>query len=88
MAQPRYVTDETGERVAILLDIDEYERMLRRIKALEAISCHPAVLAFLAALEDEEALTDADLQALREAEDDIQAGRVVSHEEAKQQLLG
>jgi hypothetical protein len=32
MSQPRYVIDEAGKRVAILLDIEEYEKLLREAK--------------------------------------------------------
>jgi predicted transcriptional regulator len=37
--------------------------------------------------EDDEPLTEEDLAALREAEDDIAAGRVVAHEDLRRRVL-
>lgn len=34
----RYVVDETGSRIAVLLDIDEYQKVLDALEELEAIS--------------------------------------------------
>lgn len=33
----RYVVDEKGERVAVLLDVEEYERMVDELEELEDI---------------------------------------------------
>lgn len=33
----RYVTDERGDRVGVLLDIEEYERLLEEAEELECI---------------------------------------------------
>jgi prevent-host-death family protein len=33
----RYVVDENGERVAVLLDIKEYERMVEELEEFEDI---------------------------------------------------
>ena len=33
MTQPRYVIDEAGNKVAVLLDMEEYEKLLRETKA-------------------------------------------------------
>jgi PHD/YefM family antitoxin component YafN of YafNO toxin-antitoxin module len=39
MATPaqRYVVDEQGNRVAVLLDIAEYERLIEELEELDAI---------------------------------------------------
>ena len=36
----RYVVDETGSRIAVLLDIDEYQKVLDALEELEAISAY------------------------------------------------
>ena len=36
----RYVTDEKGVRVGVLLDITEYERLLEALEELEAIRAY------------------------------------------------
>jgi len=36
----RYVVDEAGSRVAVLLDIDEYHKVLDALEELEAISAY------------------------------------------------
>ncbi len=36
----RYVVDETGSRVAVLLDIEEYNKVLDALEELEAISAY------------------------------------------------
>ncbi len=36
MTQPRYVTDETGKRVAVLVDIEEYEKLLEELEDQDA----------------------------------------------------
>lgn len=36
----RYVVDETGSRVAVLLDIEEYKKVLDALEELEAISAY------------------------------------------------
>jgi PHD/YefM family antitoxin component YafN of YafNO toxin-antitoxin module len=33
----RYVVDEKGERVAVLVDVEEYERMVEELEELEDI---------------------------------------------------
>jgi hypothetical protein len=36
----RYVVDESGCRIAVLLDIDEYQKVLDALEELEAISAY------------------------------------------------
>lgn len=40
MTQQRYVTDETGKRVAVLLDIEEYEQILGKLEELDEIRAY------------------------------------------------
>lgn len=41
----RYLTDEQGKRVAVVLDIQEYERLLEALEELEAIQAYDATKA-------------------------------------------
>lgn len=43
---------------------------------------------FLNAPEDDEPLTDDDIKALEEADEDIKKGRVISHEAVRKEILG
>jgi hypothetical protein len=36
----RFVVDETGSRIAVLLDIEEYQKVLDALEELEAISAY------------------------------------------------
>jgi hypothetical protein len=36
----RFVVDDTGNRVAVLLDIDEYQRVLEALEELETITAY------------------------------------------------
>jgi len=36
----RYVVDETGNRVAVLIDIEEYRKILEALEELESISAY------------------------------------------------
>jgi PHD/YefM family antitoxin component YafN of YafNO toxin-antitoxin module len=65
----RYVVDENGKRVAILLDIKEYERMIEELEELEDIRAYDEAVAELERGEDELIPFD---QAVRE----IEEGRV------------
>ena len=49
----RYVVDENGKRVAILLDIKEYERMIEELEELEDIRAYDEAKAALESGEDE-----------------------------------
>lgn len=37
IARERYVVDETGERIGVLLDLNEYLRILEELEELESI---------------------------------------------------
>ena len=39
-APPRYLTNERGERIAVVLDIADYERMLEELEELEDIRAY------------------------------------------------
>ena len=41
----RYVVNEKGERVSVLLDIEEYRRMLAELEELESIRAYDAAKA-------------------------------------------
>ncbi|MFQ6000618.1 MAG: type II toxin-antitoxin system Phd/YefM family antitoxin [Anaerolineae bacterium] len=41
----RYIIDEKGKRVGVLLDIDEYERLLEELEELESIRAYDAAKA-------------------------------------------
>jgi PHD/YefM family antitoxin component YafN of YafNO toxin-antitoxin module len=43
----RYVVDENGKRVAVLLEIEEYERMIEEIEELEDILAYKEAKAAL-----------------------------------------
>jgi PHD/YefM family antitoxin component YafN of YafNO toxin-antitoxin module len=46
MAQPeRFLVDEQGKRVAVVLDVAEYERLLAQVEELEAIRAYDAAKA-------------------------------------------
>jgi PHD/YefM family antitoxin component YafN of YafNO toxin-antitoxin module len=36
----RYVIDDTGNRVAVLIDIEEYQRILEALEELESINAY------------------------------------------------
>lgn len=36
----RYVVDETGNRVAVLIDIEEYQKILEALEELESINAY------------------------------------------------
>ena len=41
----KYLVDEKGERVAVVLDIEEYQKMLAELEELEAIRAYDAAKA-------------------------------------------
>lgn len=45
VAKERYVVNEKGERVGVLLDIREYQRMLEEVEELESIRAFDAAKA-------------------------------------------
>jgi hypothetical protein len=50
---PRYVTDEKSERVAVILDIKEYERLLEALEDLEDLRAADETLAAIERGEEE-----------------------------------
>jgi len=64
--KPRWVISESGEAVAVLMDIDEYRELQRRLGEI--------------ATREEENSPEA-LELLKKAEADIQAGRLTRHTE-------
>ncbi len=49
----RYVVDENGKRVGVLLDVEEYERMVEELEELEDIRAAEEVRAAIARGEEE-----------------------------------
>ena len=45
-AKHRYVVDEQGNRVAVLLDIEEYRGILEELEELDAIRAYDAAKAY------------------------------------------
>jgi PHD/YefM family antitoxin component YafN of YafNO toxin-antitoxin module len=47
MLQPkeRYIVDENGQRVGVVLDIEDYQRLLEELEELEAIRAYDAAKA-------------------------------------------
>lgn len=81
------------ERLRILIEDlpdQEVHTALRFVEYLrqEGEDEDPLLIALQNAPEDDEPLTAEDLEALREAEEDVAQGRVVSHEQARRLLLG
>ena len=81
-------TAETKKRLYALIeriqgpDLHAVERYLEYV----AVSGDPVLHALLNAPEDDEPLTEEDLEALEEGRRALEAGDVVSHEELKQEL--
>lgn len=67
----RYVVDEKGERVAVLMDVEVYERMMEELEELEDIRDAEEARREIKNGEDEFILLD---QAVRE----IREGKVLS----------
>jgi len=49
----RYLTDENGERIGVLLDIQEYERLMEELEELEDIRAYDEAVAAIERGEDE-----------------------------------
>lgn len=45
VSKERFVIDEKGNRVGVMLDIDEYQRMLGELEELESIRAYDAAKA-------------------------------------------
>ena len=41
----KYIVDENGERISVMLDMKEYEKMLRELEELESIRVYDAAKA-------------------------------------------
>ncbi len=42
---PRFITDEKGQRIAVVLDIAQYERMLEELEDQEDVRAYDAAMA-------------------------------------------
>lgn len=62
----RYVVDENGKRVAVLLDIKEYERMIEELEELEDILAYREAKAALENGEDETIPLEQAMREIRE----------------------
>jgi predicted DNA-binding protein len=49
----RYITDETGKRQGVILDLEEYERLLRALEDLEDLRAADEALREIESGEDE-----------------------------------
>jgi hypothetical protein len=79
------------DRLHALVDTlpeDELHAALRFLEFLEAEETPTELWSLEDAPMDDEPLTQQEEQALAEAEEDVIAGRVVSHAEARRRLLG
>lgn len=41
----KYIVDASGKKIAVLLDIEEYERLLERLEELDALAAYRAAKA-------------------------------------------
>jgi CHAD domain-containing protein len=74
----RTMADAAKDRLHELVDAlpeSRVEAANRLLECLVSKECDPVMLAFLNAPEDDEPLTEEDLQAIEEAEEDIRQGR-------------
>jgi PHD/YefM family antitoxin component YafN of YafNO toxin-antitoxin module len=67
--ETRYVTDENGERVGVILDVKEYERLIEAMEDLADLRAADEALREIESGEDEDSPLE---QAIRE----IREGRV------------
>lgn len=65
--ETRYVTDENGERVGVLLDVKEYERLLDAVEDLSDLRAADEALREIESGEDEVIPLD---EAVREMEEE------------------
>lgn len=77
-------TQETAYRVLKCICDESHGELAA---ALAEVPEDPLLRALAGAPEDDELETPEEVEALREAEEDIRSGRVVSHEEARRRLL-
>jgi hypothetical protein len=62
----RYIIDENGKRVSVILDIQEYERLLEELEVLEDIRAYDEAKAALERGEDEVIPLDQAMREIRE----------------------
>ncbi len=62
----RYIVDENGERVSVILPIEEYERLLEEIEELDDIRAYDEAKAALERGEDEVIPLDQAMREIRE----------------------
>ncbi len=62
----RYVVDENGKRVAVLLEIEEYERMIEELEELEDILAYREAEAEIERGEDEAIPLEQAMREIRE----------------------
>ncbi len=62
----RYVVDENGKRVAVLLEVEEYERMIEELEELEDILAYREAKAEIERGEDEAIPLDQAMREIRE----------------------
>ncbi len=62
----RYVVDENGKRVAVLLEIEEYERMIEELEELEDILAYREAKAEIERGEDEAIPLEQAMREIRE----------------------
>jgi PHD/YefM family antitoxin component YafN of YafNO toxin-antitoxin module len=43
--RPRYIVDEKGKKVAVVLDMDEYERLIEKLEELADIAAYDEAMA-------------------------------------------
>ena len=76
----------TKDRLHRMVDALPEEDVPAAEKALESVRLERVRRALAEAPEDDEPLTEAEREAIQEAEEDVRAGRLVSHEEVKRRL--
>ncbi len=62
----QYLVDESGKRVGVVLDIEEYERMLEEFEELEDIRAYDEAKAAIEKHEDEVIPLDQAMREIRE----------------------
>lgn len=83
------MADAAKDRLHELVDALPESRFEAAKKALECLvneACDPVLQAFLDAPEDDEPLTEDELKAIEQAEEDIRASRVKPWEQVKKEL--
>ena len=64
--EARYIVDENGKRVSVILPIEEYERLLQELEELEDIRAYDEAKAALQRGEDEVIPLDQAMREIRE----------------------